>query len=171
MNWYWVSDLRIVAKIHGWVIVLGLFFLMCSCFYVPALRDDYSGMQDDVFTETILKVRRSSNGRLVIDRFEGESVGRDFFKDKDIKYISRYFSEAGGICRSNEVGEGGLLCELDRKWKYKNVGAHSDPSTWCVPGLKLVYGFKFSNEHDAQKTWSDLEFGTEDSTVCSFRGK
>ncbi|OEC37001.1 hypothetical protein A7D25_03810 [Pseudomonas sp. 21C1] len=123
-------------------------------------------MRDDVFTETIIKVRGIVDSRFVIDEFAGWVVGKDFFENKEIDYIWIYFSEAGGECRKNEPGSGELMCELDRKWKYKNIGADSDPVTWCVPGLKLMYKFKFSTERDGKDYWSDLEFGTESSTIC-----
>lgn len=171
MNWYWISDLKIVAKIHSWIIVLGLFFLMCSCFYVPALRDDYSKMRDDVFTETIIEVRKVRDSRLIIDKYTGREIGERFFENKNLEQVEVYFNDAGGVCKKSELDSETLLCELDRKWIYKNVGAYSDPSTWCEPGLRLMYKFHISRESVDRNAWSDLEFDAEGSGVCSFRGK
>ena len=151
-------------------VLLVLVIFTSSCVYSPVLRDDFSVMRDDMFTRTIKEVRGGEGNDLVIDLHRGWVVGSGHFKGMAVMQIEGIFLEAGGVCRKEELGSVVLLCSLSRAWRYKNIGAYSDPASWCVPSMALTYKFHILRRDDPSSTWYELEFFAVSSGTCPFRG-
>jgi|SRR3990167_3505798 len=142
-----------------------------SCMYLPALRDDFTVMRDDVFTRTIKGIRGGKGNELVIDLNRGWIIGSSHFSGMTARQLESYFREAGGVCHKDNLDSAVLLCKINRAWKYKNIGAYSDPASWCVPSMALTYKFHIVGHPGSHSTWYELEFFAVNSGVCPVRGK
>lgn len=145
--------------------------VISSCMYFPALRDDFSMMRDDVFTKTIKEVRKADGTHLLIDKYSGWHIGSEYFRGATVSQLEGYFLAAGGVCHMDELDSATLLCKLNRAWRYRNIGAYSDPASWCVPSMALTYRFYLLERLEVNSTWSELEFDAVNTGDCPGRGK
>lgn len=145
--------------------------VISSCMYFPALRDDFSMLQDDVFTKTIKEIRKANGPHLLIDKYSGWYVGSEYFRWMTVSQIESYFLGAGGVCHKSDLDSAVLLCNINRIWRYKNIGAYSDSGGRCAPSMELTYRFYLLEDFKSGSIWSDLEFDAVDVGVCPVRDK
>lgn len=143
--------------------VLGIYALMiltqAGCIWLPAARDDFSILGNGVFSNLIReayseKVLTPGVGDHVgvgrIDRQKATKLARELLLGKSRPQVIELFTREGGRClpQAHSGKEEFLTCEVDRKWKLKNIGAPFDTKFWSDPAAKLIFKITLS-ETDA----------------------
>lgn len=137
------------------VLLFWAVMLCVSCMWVPAARDDFSVMGNDVFSNLIREGRYdkgdATKGRSVgfsmLDREKLSNLSQRLFLYKSALELSNLFNENGGECQPpvSSQGRGLLICSIERRWRVINIGPSVDPSTWADPeAVKLDYEFTLS---------------------------
>lgn len=129
--------------------------LCASCMWVPAARDDFSVMGNDVFSNLIREGRYdkgdATKGRGVgfsmLDSEKISKLSQGLFLYKSALEISDLFKENGGECQPpvSSLDRRLLVCSIERRWRVINIGPPVDSSTWADPeAVKLLYEFALS---------------------------
>lgn len=129
--------------------------LCASCMWVPAARDDFSVMGNDVFSNLIREGRYNkgdaTKGRSVgfsmLDSEKISKLSQGLFLYKSALEISDLFKENGGECQPPVSSQDRrlLVCSIERRWRVINIGPPVDSSTWADPeAVKLLYEFALS---------------------------
>jgi hypothetical protein len=130
-----------------------LLILITSC-SLPAARDDFSMLGDDIFSNLIKdayseKLIEGGDGTGVhqIDKTKANKFAEKTMLGKSIKEVVVLFGLEGGQCSSvtKYTDKKLLVCDVERKWKLKNIGTQFDTSNWNEPAAKLLYRFSLDN--------------------------
>lgn len=121
---------------------------------LPAARDDLSVLGTDMFSNLIraayseinLTPGSSSVGVSQIDRQKANKLARELLLGKPRPQVIELFNQGGGRCLPPiyDGKEKLLTCEVDRKWKLKNIGAPFDTKYWSDPAAKLIFKITLS---------------------------
>lgn len=136
-------------------VLLACAALLCaSCMWVPAARDDFSVMGNDVFSNLIREGRYdkgdATKGRGVgfsmLDSEKLSNLSQGLFLYKSASELSSLFDENGGECQPPVSSQDRrlLVCSIERRWRLINIGAPFDTSNWSDPAVKLLYEFTLS---------------------------
>ena len=136
-----------------------LFIIGCFCsvmltaciMWLPAARDDFSVLGDDIFSSLIKETYSKSKGcdafKNCLDKTEANKIAKKTMSGKTAKEIVALFGREGGQCSSitQYHNEKLLICNVERTWRLKNIGAPFDTSNWSDPAVKLLYRFSLDN--------------------------
>jgi hypothetical protein len=131
--------------------------------WYPILRDDFSVMGDDVFSNLIrnssVRESYSIKGVTKLEAKTMTKLSRDIFLGKKSTEITEIFTQAQGYCDAMQQMNL-LTCNVVRQWQFKNVGIPTDTSELPKPTVKLLFRFALSDSHAV----TDLELKIIDLT-------
>jgi hypothetical protein len=133
--------------------IVGYFcsIMLTACMWLPAARDDFSVLGDDIFSSLIKETYSKSKGcdafKNCLDKTEANKIAKKTMLGKTAKEIIALFGKEGGQCSSitQDVNEKLLICNIVRTWRLKNIGAEFDTSNWSDPAVKLLYRFSLGS--------------------------
>jgi hypothetical protein len=127
-----------------WPIVLAV---LGGC-YLPAARDDFSGLGGDQFSNLIREAYsdkvsegRNSVGIDRIDKVKANAIAQRLMLGKALNELGALFNREGGQCLPAVTNLDGqvMTCEVRRAWKLKNIGAEFPAGNWSEPALKMIF--------------------------------
>lgn len=140
--------------------------LLIGC-HVPVLRDDFTQMPNDVFTETTLRIYQHAYAP-ELDMALGHDIAQRFFKHPSQAALINYFQSNGGQCVMGGADEKNkMLCQVTRSWHYRSVGYFNSPYDKCVPHLLLVYNFIYENSIPDTAFWRLQSFNATQEDRCT----
>lgn len=156
--------------IYSATLCLSFITLQSCIMYMPAARDDYSGLPNDQLSEIVREgkydkehPRRGSVGYQALDSKKMKKLAQNHFLGKEQVEIEQLFNEYQDTCNSSKsstkITE--VLCTADRQWKLKNIGATFDTKDWAEPGVRLNFRFQI----DARKMVENLELTIKDISI------
>lgn len=140
--------------------------------YLPAARDDFSGLNDDVFSNVIKysyteKASNKGDGTGVqqIDLKKANDFSKKYLLEKTESEVRKTFEQANGNCSSINSDENSelLKCTVNKKWRLKNIGSGNVSTNWSFPEAKMNYQFLFNKS----RSTSDLQLQIVDVTQHS----
>lgn len=131
--------------------------VLTACMWMPVAKDDFSVLGNDVFSNLIrasymelvpkYEVIRGNAGAMSgygrIEKTKAQEISRGIMLGKTAQEMIEMFKREGGSCKPFHL-EKILVCEVVRKWKFKNIGAPIDTRYWSDPAAKLLYRFVLS---------------------------
>jgi hypothetical protein len=118
--------------------------------YLPAARDDFSVLNDDVFSRVIKysyteKASNKGDGTGVqqIDILKAHDFSKQHLLEKTEREVRQAFEQANGKCTlvdsNNTLGL--LTCTVSKKWRLKNIGSGTVSRGWSFPEARMDYQF------------------------------
>lgn len=163
-----------------------LFMYLLSGCYMPAARDDFSVLNDDVFSNVIKssyteKVSNNGDGTGVqqINVYAANNFSKKFLVGKTEREVVNFFEEANGDCISKKVEHPSeiLTCSVSKKWRLKNIGSKFDTAQWSSPEARLDYEFLLTKRRvikDLKLQITDItehsEIYTKSSSIMRYGG-
>jgi len=121
--------------------------LLAGC-YLPAARDDLSGLGGDQFSNLIREAYsdkvvegRNAVGIDRIDKAKANNIAQRLMLGKTLDELGALFKQEGGQCSAAvaNLDSQVMTCELRRAWKLKNTGAEFPVENWSEPALKMLF--------------------------------
>lgn len=121
--------------------------LLAGC-YLPAARDDLSGLGNDPFSNLIREAYsdkvvegRNAVGVDRIDKAKADNIAQKLMLGKAPSELVALFNQEGGWCSATtaNLGRQVLACELSRAWKLKNTGAKFPTENWSDPAVTMHF--------------------------------
>lgn len=145
------------------LIFLCLPFVLSSCImYMPAARDDFTTLGQDVFSNLIREAHVNKGvqpscfvGVCQINKVKADAIATQIMVGQTIREVKSLFEREGGSCQpttSTQVSDL-MTCDVTRKWRLKNIGATiATTEYWARPAAKLEYQFAADKTTSVVKT-------------------